>query len=59
MTSGSTGSPEFVRLSYENIYSNTVQKIYLNISSRDDSYYNFTNELFIWAFYNKYSLFKF
>ena len=36
MTSGSTGSPEFVRLSHKNLYSNTVSICqYLNINSTD------------------------
>ena len=36
MTSGSTGSPEFVRLSHSNIYSNTKSICeYLNISNND------------------------
>tara|TARA_Y100001960_G_scaffold333724_1_gene440542 strand:+ start:779 stop:2005 length:1227 start_codon:yes stop_codon:yes gene_type:complete len=36
MTSGSTGDPEFVRLSYSNLYSNTLSICnYLNINNKD------------------------
>ena len=57
-TSGSTGSPKFVRLSYKNLISNSKRIIqYLKIKKR---YYNYltTYILCIWFISDKYSSFE-